>query len=84
MLTFSQAKKLSIPFYGRPGDVQLLVSLDQKTTLSVGWFHDGPRGGLTPSYAVRLGLENGVALHGCCKFDSADEALAYFEKYAQK
>lgn len=83
MLTFKQAAKIAPAFYGRKGDVQLFVSLDRRTTLSIGWFRSGPRGGRAPCYAVRLGVDHqGVAMNGCCLADDEAAALEIFNRYA--
>jgi hypothetical protein len=84
-MTPNAARKLAEIRWGKPQDVFLAISRDRKTTLAIGWFSRGPRGGLRPLYAVRLGTDaQGCALGGCCLFgtDEAHKALECFERYA--
>jgi hypothetical protein len=86
MMTPAAARKLAEIRWGAPQDVFLATSVDRKTTLAIGWFRRGPRGGLRPLYAVRLGTDaQGCALGGCCLFDvdAAPRAMECFEKYAR-
>lgn len=83
MLSFQEARKLAKRHtWGELADVYLAESLDRKTSLAVGWFRQGPRGGRRPLYAVRLGIVGGCALGGCCTFEDAEKALACFERNA--
>jgi hypothetical protein len=85
MMTPNAARKLAEIRWGKPQDVYLATSRDRKTTLAIGWFRRGPRGGLRPLYAVRLGIDaQGIAMGGCCLFDVENPHLAMgcFEKYA--
>jgi len=81
-----EAKKFAVMTpWGLSENIYLAESLDRRTSLAVCWFRLGPRGGLRPRYAVRLGIDHqGIAMGGCCMFDIADaqKALDCFNKYA--